>query len=54
MLSYGKKGYLTQEEVNKVSQICQFRKDLQNQKMQVDNDLWNEMMKQLAKMTVKR
>lgn len=54
MQSYGKKGYLTQEEANKVQQIKHLYLDLQNQKTQIDNDLWNEMMKQFAKMIVKR
>lgn len=52
--SYGRKGYLTQEEYNQVEQIRQFGQYLLSQKMQVDQDLWNEMMKHLAKMVVKR
>lgn len=52
--SYGRKGYLTQEEYNQVEQIRQFGQYLLSQKMQVDQDLWNEMMKHLAKMMVKR
>ena len=54
MQSYGRKGYLTQEEVNEVKQISQVYQDLQNQKILVDNDLWNEMRKHLAKMIVRR
>ena len=54
MQSYTRKGYLTQYEANQVKQISLFYQDLQNQKMQVDNDLWKEMMKQFAKMIVKR
>ena len=52
--SYGRKGYLTQEECNQIEQIRQFGQYLLSQKMQVDQDLWNEMMKHLAKMMVKR
>lgn len=52
--SYARKGSLTQEEANKVLQIKHLYLDLQNQKTQIDNDLWNEMMKQFAKMIVKR
>lgn len=54
MQSYGRKGYLTQEEVNEVKQINQIYQELQAQKMQVDNDLWNEMIKHLAKMIIKK
>lgn len=54
MQSYTRKGFLTQEEANKVQQIKHLYLDLQNQKTQIDNDLWNEMMKQFAKMIVKR
>lgn len=54
MQSYARKGFLTQEEANKVQQIKHVYLDLQNQKTQIDNDLWNEMMKQFAKMIVKR
>lgn len=53
MLSYARKGFLTQDEANQVRRINQIYQDLQKQKMQVDNDLWNEMMKHLAKMIVK-
>ena len=54
MQSYTRKGFLTQEEANKVQQIKHLYLDLQNQKTQIDNDLWNEMMKRFAKMIVKR
>ena len=54
VMSYGRKGYLTIDEYNQVEQIKQFYQHLQAQKMQVDQDLWNEMMKQLAKMIVRR
>ena len=52
--SYGRKGYLTQEEYNQVEQIRQFGQYLLSQKMHVDQDLWNETMKHLAKMAIKR
>ena len=54
MQSYARKGYLTQDEANQVNQINRFYQDLQNQKMQVDNDLWNEMRKHLTKMIIKK
>ena len=54
VMAYGRKGYLTIEEYNQVEQIKQFYQYLQSQKMQVDQDLWNEMMKRLVKMAVKR
>ena len=54
MQSYGRKGYLTREEYNQVEQIRQFGQYLQSQKMKVDQDLWNEIMKHIAKMMVKR
>lgn len=54
VMTYGHKGYLTIEEYNQVEQIKQFYQYLQAQKMQVDQDLWNEIMKQLAKMIVRR
>lgn len=53
MLSYARKGFLTHDEANQVRRINQIYQELQEQKMQVDNDLWNEMMKHLAKMIVK-
>lgn len=52
--SYARKGFLTQNEANQVRRINQIYQELQTQKIQVDNDLWNEMMKQFAKMIVKK
>lgn len=52
--SYARKGFLTQDEANQVRRINQIYQELQAQKIQVDNDLWNEMIKQFAKMIVKR
>ena len=54
VMSYGSKGYLTQDEYNQVEQIRQVGQYLQAQKTQADQDLWNEMMKHLAKMVIKR
>ena len=53
-MNYGRKGFLTQDEYNQVEQIRQIGQYLQTQKTQADQDLWNEMMKHLAKMAVKR
>jgi len=53
MQSYARKGFLTQDEANQVRRINQIYQELQTQKIQLDNDLWNEMMKHLAKMIVK-
>ena len=54
VMNYGRKGYLTQYEYNQVEQIRQVGQYLQVQKIQADQDLWNEMMKHLAKMVIKR
>lgn len=54
VMTYGSKGYLTTDEYKQVEGLRQFYQYLQGQKMQVDQDLWNEMMKHLAKMIVKR
>ena len=53
-MSYGRKGFLTQDEYNQIEQIRQVGQYLQAQKMKVDQDLWNEMMSHLAKMVIKR
>lgn len=54
IMNYGCKGYITQDEYNQVEQIRQVGQYLQTQKTQADQDLWNEMMKHLAKMAIKR
>ena len=54
VLNYGRKGFLTQYEYNQVEQIRQIGQYLQTQKTQADQDLWNEMMKHLAKMAIKK
>ena len=53
VVNYGRKGYITQDEYNQVEQIRQIGQYLQAQKIQADQDLWNEMMKHLAKMVIK-
>ena len=54
VMNYSYKGYLTQDEYNQVEQIMQLGRFLQSQKIQADQDLWNEMMKHLAKMGINR
>ncbi len=44
-LVYGHKGYLALGEYNQVEQIKQFYQYLQSQKIQVDQNLWNEIIK---------
>ena len=51
---YQSRGYLTPQEANYANQISQMLKALQSQKMKVDRDLSNEMMKHLVKMIVKQ
>lgn len=50
---YQNRGYLTLSEANYANQISQMLITLQNQKMKVDQDLANEMLKHLAKMMSK-
>lgn len=52
--SYARKGFLTQNEANQVRRINQIYQELQTQKIQVDNEFWNEMRKHLAKMIIKK
>ena len=54
VINYGRKGYLTQDEYNQFEQIRQVGQYFQAQKIQADQDLWNEMMKRLAKMVIER
>ena len=54
VMTYNRKGFLTPDEYCKVDQIRQVGQYLLSQKMQVDQDLWNEMMNHLAKMTLKK
>ena len=51
---YQNRGYLTLSEANYANQISQMLAGLQAQKMRVDQELSEEMMKHLAKMIVKR
>ena len=47
---YQNRGYLTPGEANYANQISQMLTALQNQKMKVDQELANEMLKHLVKM----
>lgn len=51
---YQNRGYLTPCEANYANQICQLLINLKNQKMIVDKQLSDEMMKHLVKMIVKK
>ena len=51
---YQYRGYLTSNEVTCANQLSQMLVGLQAQKVQVDRELSEEMMKHLAKMIVKR
>lgn len=50
---YQNRGYLTPREANYANQISQMLVALQSQKMKLDQNLANEMMKHLAKMKIK-
>ena len=51
---YQHRGYLTPQEANFANQISQMLMALQNQKMKVDQELANEMLKHLVKMIAKQ
>ena len=51
---YQNRGYLTPRETDYANQISQMLMVLQNQKMKVDQDLANEMLKHLVKMIAKQ
>ena len=51
---YQSRGYLTPREADYANQISQMLMALQNQKMKVDQDLANEMLKHLVKMIAKQ
>lgn len=53
-LMFQNRGYLTPHETNYANQISQMLMALQSQKMKVDQELSNEMMKHLVKMIVKQ
>ena len=51
---YQSRGYLTLIESNYAKQIAQMMRELQNQKMKVDQDLADEMLRHLVKMQAKQ
>ena len=51
---YQSRGYLTLIESNYANQIAQMMRELQNQKMKVDQDLADEMLRHLVKMQAKQ
>lgn len=51
---YQKRGYLTPREADYANQISQMLLALQSQKMKVDQELANEMLKHLVKMIAKQ
>lgn len=51
---YQSRGYLSLNESNYANQISQMLNALQNQKMKVDQDLADEMLKHLVKMKAKQ
>lgn len=53
LMVYQSRGYLTFSETNHANQISKMLIALQNQKMNIDQELTNEMMKHLVKMLVK-
>ena len=50
---YQKRGYLSPQEAYYANQIGQMLMALRSQKMKVDQDLANEMMRHLVKMKIK-
>lgn len=51
---YQSRGYLTLSESNYANQIAQMMRELQNQKMKIDQDLANEMLRHLVEMQAKK
>ena len=51
---YQSRGYLTPREADYANQISQMLMALQSQKMKVDQELANEMLKHLVKMIAKQ
>ena len=51
---YQSRGYLTLIESNYANQIAQMMRELQNQKMKVDQDLAHEILRHLVKMQAKQ
>ena len=54
MLVWQRRGYLTADEYNYKNRIYELLMALQNQKMKVDQELANEMLKHLVKMIAKQ
>ena len=52
--AFQSRGYLTLSESNYANQISWIMTELQNQKMKVDQDLANEMLKHLVKINAKQ
>lgn len=53
-LIYQQRGYLTPDEASYANQLSQMLAGLQTQKMQVDQELSEEIIKHLAKMILKK
>ena len=53
ILVWQRRGYLTADEYNYKNRIYELLMALQSQKMKVDQELANEMMKYLVKMVIK-
>ena len=51
---YQQRGYLTPDEASYANQLSQMLAGLQTQKMRVDQELSEEMIKHLAKMILKK
>jgi len=51
---YQRIGYLTDNEINNANSLIQILTAIQNQKMIIDQELMNDMMTHLLKMTVKQ
>ena len=49
---YNSRGYLTRDEANYANQISQILKEIQNQKMALEKDLTDEMMRHIIKMEI--
>ena len=54
VITYNRKGFLTLDEYRWVEQVRQIGQYMLSQKIHAAQDLWNEMMKQLAKMSMNK
>jgi len=54
VFKYQRIGYLTDNEINNANSLIQILTAIQNQKMIIDQELMNDMMTHLLKMTVKQ